>query len=404
MPIYAYKARDAAGKAVKGSMEALSKAALIDKLHGMGYMVTAVSEARPELEIGSYFEKLKRISSDELLMFYVQLANMLGAGINILTALGVLSKQVENKKLKEAVGDISRQVEAGNKLSAAFALHPQIFSRLFVSMIKTGEETGKLDSVLLRYATFFEEQEELKRKIKGALFYPVILLCFGIAVTLFLVTFIIPQFAQIYLKAGIRLPLATLVVYKIGLAIKYYWYLFAALAAVVIFLLTRYFNTDSGSFFLDRLKLRLYIIGPLYRKVCISRFTRTLATLLGSGVPILGALDITKEVVYNKVLTNVIDNVRRSVEKGERIAEPLKVSEEFPPDVVQMVSVGEEAGKLVEMLNKAANFYDLGVNYAVKKLTTIIEPLFLVIMGIMVGVIMASMLMPIFDMIKTLHR
>jgi type IV pilus assembly protein PilC len=271
-------------------------------------------------------------------------------------------------------------------------------------MIKTGEETGKLDSVLLRYATFFEEQEELKRKIKGALFYPVILLCFGIAVTLFLVTFIIPQFAQIYLKAGIRLPLATLIVYKIGLAIKYYWYLFAALAAVAVFLLARYFNTDSGSFFLDRLKLRLYIIGPLYRKVCISRFTRTLATLLGSGVPILGALDITKEVVYNKVLTNVIDNVRRSVEKGERIAEPLKVSEEFPPDVVQMVSVGEEAGKLVEMLNKAANFYDLGVNYAVKKLTTIIEPLFLVIMGIMVGVIMASMLMPIFDMIKTLHR
>ncbi|MCX5713547.1 MAG: type II secretion system F family protein [Candidatus Omnitrophica bacterium] len=155
---------------------------------------------------------------------------------------------------------------------------------------------------------------------------------------------------------------------------------------------------------LDRLKLRIWIIGPLYNKVCISRFTRTLATLLGSGVPILGSLDITKEVVYSRVLANVIENVRKSVEKGERIAEPLRISEEFPSDVVQMISVGEETGGLVEMLNKIANFYDMSINYSVKKLTTIIEPLFLVIMGIMVGVIMASMLMPIFDMIKTLRH
>ncbi len=404
MPIYIYKARDAAGKAVKGTMEALNKTALIDKLHSMGYMTTAVSETLPELEIGLYLAKLKRISSDELLMFYIQLANMLEAGVTILMALNVLIKQIENKKLKEAVSSIARQVEAGNKLSAAFAMHSQIFNRLFVSMIKTAEETGKLATVLVSYANFFEEQEDLKRQIRGAVFYPSILLCFGIAVMLFLVTFIIPQFAQIYMQAGIRLPLVTLIVYKVGMAIKYYWYLLAALGIAATVILKRYFSTESGVFFLDRLKLRICIIGPLYRKVCISRFTRTLATLLGSGVPILGALDITKEVVYNKILTNVIDNVHRSVEKGERIAETLRISEEFPPDVVQMISVGEETGGLVEMLNKIANFYDMSISFSVKKLTTLIEPLFLVILGGMVGLIMASMLMPIFDMIKILSH
>ncbi|MCX5713546.1 MAG: type II secretion system F family protein [Candidatus Omnitrophica bacterium] len=199
MPVYVYKARDGAGKAIKGKMEALNKTALIDKLHSLGYMTTSVNESMPGLEVGSLFEDLKWISSDDMLMFYIQLANMLEAGLTILMSLKVLSKQIGNKKLKDTVRSIARQVEAGNKLSAAFAMHPRVFSGLFVSMVKTGEETGKLDTVLLRYANFFEEQEDLKRKIKGALFYPLILLCFGTAVTLFLVSFIIPQFAQIYL-------------------------------------------------------------------------------------------------------------------------------------------------------------------------------------------------------------
>lgn len=404
MPGYIYKARDSLGKAVKGTMEAANKTELIDKLHKMGYMTTGVSEVAEGMQIGSIFDKLKWISAGDMLMFYIQLSNMINAGITILMSLFTLSKQIENRRLKEAVGSVARQVEGGGFLSQAFALHPQIFSKLFVSMIEVGEESGKLDTVLLRYANFFEQQEDLKQKIKGAFFYPLILLLAGIAVTLFIVTFIIPQFAQIYLKAGIKLPIPTLIVYKIGLAIKHYWHLLIVFVIVILFGLRSYFRREGSALFIDRLKLRTPIIGPLYRKVAVSRFSRTLATLLGSGVPILKSLDITKEVAGNRVLAGVIANVRKSVEKGEHIAEPLKISEEFPADVVQMISVGEETGGLVEMLNKIANFYDMNIGYAVKKLTIVIEPLFLAVLGAMVGLIMASMLMPIFDMLKTLRR
>ncbi len=404
MPNFVYKARDASGKPVRGTMEAANKIELIDKLHKMGYMTTSVSEVAVGVQIGSMFDKLKWITTSDMLMFYIQLSNMINAGITILMSLSTLSKQIENSRLKEAVGSVARQVEGGSFLSQAFASHPQIFSKLFVSMIEVGEESGKLDTVLLSYANFFEQQEDLKQKIKGALFYPIILLCAGIAVTLFIITFIIPQFAEIYLKTGIKLPVPTLIVYKIGLVIKHYWYLLIIFVIAIVLGIRYYFKTEKGGFLLDTLKLRTPVIGSLYRKVAVSRFTRTLATLLGSGVPILKSLDITKEVVENRILAGVITNVHKSVEKGEHIAEPLKISEEFPGDVVQMISVGEETGGLVEMLNKIADFYDMTISYAVKKLTMVIEPLFLVIIGGMVGLIMASMLMPIFHMIKILRH
>ncbi|MDP3730517.1 MAG: type II secretion system F family protein, partial [Candidatus Omnitrophota bacterium] len=313
-------------------------------------------------------------------------------------------KQAENKTLRETIGAVTRQIEGGATLSEALAVHSKVFPKLFVSMIKAGEASGSLDAVLMRYAKFFENQEDIKEKVKGALFYPVILFFFGTAVMLFIVTFIIPQFAQIYVKAGITLPIPTLIVYKAGLMIRSYWYWLFILLIALYALAKLYSRTERGALFIDGLKLNLPIAGLLYRKVSIARFARTLSTLLSSGVPILTALDITKEVAGNKILENIITNVRKYVEKGERLAEPLKVSGEFPPDVIQMISVGEESGGLDEMLEKIADFYDMTVGYAIKKLTTIIEPLFLMIMGVMIGVIMASMLLPIFDMVKTLRH
>lgn len=404
MPKYIYKARDGAGKPVKGAMEAATRSDLIEKLHKMGYMTTSVSEAVSGIPIESIFDKLKWINADDMLIFYLQLSNMISSGLPILMSLSTLSKQTENKNLREAIGNISRQVEAGNNLSQAFAGHSNIFTKLFINMVKAGEASGQMDAVLIRYVNFFEQQENLKRKIKGALFYPMILLCSGIMVTLFIVTFVIPQFSQIYLKAGIQLPVPTLIVYKTGILIKHYWYILIALILAVLIGIRNYFKTERGAFILDRTILKMPIIGPLYRKVTIARFSRTLATLLGSGVNILESLDITKEVVGNRVVALAISNVQKSVEKGERMSEPLKVGGEFPLDAVQMISVGEETGSLVEMLNKIADFYDITVGYAVKKLTTIIEPLFLVVMGAVVGLIMASMLIPMFDMIKTLRH
>jgi type IV pilus assembly protein PilC len=404
MPHYRYKARDAEGKPVEGTMEAATNAELIDMLRKMGYMATRVSEASAAARKGSLLDRIGWIGSADMLMFYIQLSNLLSAGITILMSLATLSKQIENRRLREAVAGVGKQVEAGISLSQAFAAYPGIFSRLFVNMIKAGEESGKLDTVLARYAVFFEQQEELKQKVEGALFYPLILLCAGLAVILFIVTSIMPQFAVIYLKAGIKLPLPTLIVYKAGIVIKYYWHVLAAAAIIVLAGMRFYQKTENGAFLFDRLKLRMFITGPLYRKVVISRFSRTLATLIESGVPILKTLDITQEVMGNKVLGRVIADVHKSVEKGEQMSRVFGLSEEFPADVVQMIAVGEETGNLAGMLNKTADFYDMSVGYAIKRLTTVIEPVFLVIMGAMVGLIMASLLMPIFDMVKTLGR
>ena len=404
MSKYNYKARDARGKPVKGAMEAVSKNELIDKLNKMGYMPTYVSEASGISSLELTLQKTKRISHANMLLFYIQFANMINAGITILMCLRTLQDQIENVKLKETITGVANSVEGGDPLSKSFALYPVVFPRLFINMIKAGEASGKLDTVLVRYAKFFEYQQELNEKVRSALFYPAILLCAGITVTLFIVTAIIPQFASIYMDAGINLPGITLVVYKIGMAIKNYWHIFILSGVSLIIGFKYYTKTSKGSLLLDRLKLKLPIIGPLLRKVAIARSSRTLATLVGSGVPILISLEITRDVIDNKVLAFALDSVRASVEKGERIAEPLKVSGEFPPDLIQMVNVGEESGKLDEMLNKVADFYDMVVEYAVKKLTTIIEPIFLVIMGIMIGTIMASMLLPIFDMMKTLQR
>lgn len=404
MPAYIYKARDVTGKLVKGVMDAVNKDEIIDKLRKMGYMTTKVTESLPTIKIESALEKLKTVSIEDIIIFNIQFSNLISAGISVLNSLDTLAKQVESKKLRETIDSVRRNVEAGDSLSGAFARHPRIFSALFVNMIRAGEASGKLAMVLQRYAEFAEHREELRQKIKGALFYPIILLLAGTIVTLFIITFVIPQFAEIFIKVGIKLPMPTLILLNTGVAIKRFWHLFILFAILSGSGISYYLRTKSGRFKFDRLKLKLPIIGSLYRKVSISRFTRTLGTLISSGVPILQSLDIVKDVIGNEILAQVIGSARIAVEKGERIAESLRISEEIPPDAVQMISVGEETGNLDGMLNKISDFYDISVGHTVKKLTTIIEPLFLVIMGVMVGFIMASILLPIFDMVKVLRH
>jgi len=404
MATFTYKARDAAGKPVKGSLEAGNKDELVDKLHKMGYVTTHAAEIHTGVSIESLSGGLRRVRAEDLIVFNIQLSNMINSGISIVNSLEMLGKQLENRKLREVVDDVRRSVESGDSFSQAVAKHPAVFSKLFINMIKAGEASGKLDTVLSKFAEFFEGQVDLNRQIKGALFYPAILLFAGIAVTLFIVTFIIPQFAEIFMKVGIKLPLSTVILYKIGVGIKQFWY-FAILFGIIAYLGIRHYGgTETGRLSLDRIRLKLPIVGPLYRKSAISRFARTLGTLVASGVPILESLEITQEVVGNEVLARTVASVRNSVEKGERIAEPLRVSEEFPLDAVQMISVGEESGNLDGMLNKIADFYDKAVGYIIKRLTTLLEPVFLGIMGCLVGFIMASMLLPMFDMMKMLRR
>jgi len=402
MPTYIYKARDGTGKQVKGAMDASSKDELIAKLSKMGFMTTQAKEVLPGFKLESLFNRFKPVGTDDMIMFYVQFSNMINAGIPLLTTLDTLSKQTENTKLREAVGSVARNVEAGDSFSQALLKYPRIFPKLFANMIKAGEASGTLDKVSARYASYFEHQEELRQKISNALFYPAILLTAGVGVTLFMVTFVIPKFADIFMKAGITLPTPTLILFASGVAIKRFWYL-GILFILLCYLGFKYYaKTERGRLSIDRLKLNIPILGSLYRKAAISGFAKTLGTLSGSGVPILESLDITRDVIGNEVLARVISNTRTAVEKGEKMSEVIKISGEFPPDIVQMISVGEESGNLDEMLDKIAEFYDMMIGYVIKKLTTALEPIFLVIMGALVGFIMISVLLPMFDMIKIL--
>ena len=404
MPAYAYKARDTSGKSVKGLLEAATEAEVTDKLFKMGYMTTEVAETMPSFQIESLFERFQRIRTEDFAAFNIQLSNFIHAGISLLQSLHTLALQIENKRLKQTVEALARSLEAGASLSEALAAHPRVFSKLFINLVKAGEVSGQLDQILKNYAVYLEEQAELEQKIKGALFYPTLLLFAGVAVMLFIVTFIIPQFAEIFMKVGIPLPTPTLILYRTGMTIKQFWFPMMVVGLAGGFGLRYFFTSTSyGKLFLDRLSLKLPLIGPLLRKADIARFTRTLGMLVASGVPILQALGTVRDVMDNVVLAEAVAQARLAVEKGERISESLRLSGEFPPDAIHMIAVGEETGNLDEMLRKIAGFYDRATQYTIKKLTTLVEPLLLIVMGSLIGFIMASMLLPMFDMIKVLR-
>jgi len=401
---YLYKARDSSGKIVRGTMEATTREELASKLHKMGYLATEVREDVSGPDLDAWFRKFDTVGGEELLMFYVELASMVGSGMTLLSGLQTLHEQASNRKLKEVLGDLARGVESGDLFSSVLARHPTVFPPIFTGMARVGEATGKLDAILLSYAKFSENEEELKQKIKNALTYPTILLVAGVAAVLFIVTFIIPQFSEIFLKAGVKLPGITVLLYNAGSWLRHSWLFLCGGSFLLWVGAAWFFGTTGGRLLLDGWKLGFPVAGDLNRKAAISRFSRTLGILIRSGVPILRALDIAADVVNNKVLFGVIMNARQAVERGESIAGPLKVSGEFPPDVIRMIGVGEDSGALDEMLAKVADFYDMGISYAVKRLTVFLESIFLLVMGVMVAFIMASLLLPIFDMTKILRR
>jgi len=405
MPTFTYRARDEAGKTVKGILEAPSREEVAARLHKMGYLVTRVEKGlSSEFNLESFGDRFQRVKTEDIVMFNFQLANMIGSGLPLLLSLKILKTQTESATLKRILERVTREVEGGMSFSEALTLHPRAFSKLFINMVKAGEATGHLDAVLNRYALYAEYQEDLRQKIQGALFYPGILVVAGVTVILFVVSFVVPQFTAIFAKAHVPLPLPTRILSLVGRGIKQYWFLLLFAVVALGAALKGIHRMETGRLTIDRFLLTLPVIGPLLRKVAISRFARTLATLVESGVPMLESLEIVEEVVGNQVLGRAIRKARKNVEGGEKLAEPLKVSGEFPLDAAQMIAVGEETGDLGGMLNKISDFYDRSVGYSVKKLTTLIEPVCLVVMGGVVAFIMASMLLPIFDMVKTIHH
>jgi type IV pilus assembly protein PilC len=378
-----------------------SKAAVVAELRRKGFTVVRLEEKRGVLDFKTMMENGKRISMRDKAVFARQFATMINSGLAVLRALYVLEEQTQNQRFKKIIKAVRDDVEAGMPLSDAMSKQPAAFDRLYVAMVRAGEAGGALDQTLLRLATQLEKQDSLRRSIKSAMTYPIVIAAFAIMVMIGMLLFIIPIFANMYKDLGGELPSLTRMMMGVSNMLKGYWFIIFPVVILLIWALVRLKNTEKGRRGWDRFKLALPMkLGPLIQKIAVARFSRTLATLVGSGVPILQAIEITGKTSGNTVIEDAMVDVKESVRSGEPIAKPLMRVSVFPPMVTHMISIGEETGALDAMLNKIADFYEDEVDATVKSLTSIIEPIMMLFVGGLVGVIVISMYLPMFNMMN----
>jgi type IV pilus assembly protein PilC len=398
---FAYKVRDRQGRLVTGTLEAESVTIVAGKLRSMGYVPVSIESGATknlsrELKI-PYFSG--RIKLKEVAVFSRQFATMINSGLTLLRSLSILADQTSNKELARIVGEVRRDVERGSALSAALAKHPKAFSRLYIAMVRSGETGGSLDVVLLRLATTIEKQVELRRKVKSAMTYPVVVGIIVILILMAMLIFVVPMFKGMYADLNAKLPLPTMILLAVSNGFKKFFPLVFLGAGFGIWSLKRYVATPAGRRQLDAFKLRVPVFGQLAHKTALARFSRSLAALVRAGVPILDALDIVAETAGNTVLAEAAADTQAAVKAGESLARPLEAHPVFPPMVVQMIAVGEETGALDELLEKIADFYDSEVEATVDALTSLIEPLLIVVMGVAVGGMVIALYMPMFSII-----
>jgi len=367
-----YKVRDRSGNLVSGQLIGDSETLVLQKLREQGMTPVEVKKAnaglKMEINLRPGKVKLKQIA-----IFCRQFATMVNSGLPILRALSILGDQTESKELQKVLVEVRTEVEQGSSLSNAMAKHPKAFNNLFISMVKAGEAGGVLDDVLLKLADTIEKEVELRRQIKSAMTYPIVVLGLVILIMAAMLLFVVPQFETIYAELDSKLPLPTQILLNMSKAVRTYWWVLILGVPVARFALKRYKATDSGRARIDALKIRVPVFGPLFHKVALARFAATGGMLLRAGVPILQALDIVKETVNNRVLSTAVEDVKTSVREGESIAKPLGKHRVFPPMVVQMLAVGEETGAGDTMLDKVSDFYNSGVTATVDALTSLIE-------------------------------
>ena len=401
MTAFAYTAINAQGLVTKGVLHAADPVSAKDQLRQQGLLAQSLNEQKSTSAGKARFARIKPKS---LQVFSRQFATLIQAGVSIVQALLILEEQTDDKKLAVVIAEVREDVESGVVLSRAMSRHPKVFNRLYVAMIEAGEASGTLDIVLDRVAIQIEKDTKLKRRVKSAMIYPTVVLTFAFLVLCGMLMFLVPIFVKIFAQLNGQLPTITqLVVNASNLLRDYYWIIFPAIF-LIIFSLLRYKKTPQGRALWDRTKLRLPMkIGDVVLKVAMARFSRTLATLVSAGVDIVKALEITGSTAGNSVLEDSLVDIRRRVNEGARIAQTLQESAIFPPMVSQMVKIGEETGELDHMLSKIADFYEDEVDTAVAALTSIIEPIMMIGVGAMVGVIVISMYMPMFKMLKLVH-
>ncbi len=395
MASYVWKAMDFTGAKSTGDVEAETKQVVADQLKARGLIVLEIADKHSSKEIN--LELFRRVKATDLTVFARQLSTMVSSGMTILRALYVLEAQTENKLLVETVSAVRKDVEAGLPLSDALERHPDVFSPLFVAMTRAGETGGVLESALLRVADQLEKEDSLRRQVKSAMVYPTVVISFAIAVLIGLVTFLVPVFVGTFKQFGGDLPAITKVTVAVSDVMTGYWWAVILVTIGVVVTFRKWKKSESGRPQWDALRLRVpFKIGDIVQKVALARWSRTLSALVSAGVPLMQALDITAKTAGNSVVENAMGAVVDSVKRGGTIAEPLKSAPVFPTMVTQMVAVGEETGALDQMLTKIADFYEDQVDAAVKSLTSILEPVMLVIVGGLVGFIVISMYLPLF--------
>ncbi len=400
MPMFEYTARSQTGQIQKGQMDVASKDDVSSYLRKNRLILVSVREAPKQIKLSMGGPRVK---TRDVVIFTRQFATMINAGLPLVQSLNILAAQTENKTLAEVTRAVVYDVESGNTLADAFSKHPKAFSQLYVNMVAAGEAGGILDTILLRLATFLEKNDALVRKVKGAMIYPgVIMTVAGGAITVLLV-FVIPTFQNMFASANLELPLPTRIVIGMSNFLIGYWWAILLGIGGIIFAIRSYYATAPGRLQIDSMMLKAPVLGDVIRKSAVSRFTRTLGTLVSSGVSILEGLEITAKTAGNQVVHDAVMMSRQSIAGGETIAAPLEKSKVFPPMVISMIAVGEQTGGLDEMLSKIADFYDEEVDVAVSALVSLMEPAMIVLLGVIVGGMVIAMYLPIFDMMNAVQ-
>lgn len=396
MPNYSYKVRDRSGKLITGAMDSDNKESLAKRLEGMGYIPIVIEEAR-DLGLQKFTGLFKNVKPEEVNIFTRQLLTLQTAGLPILTSLVSIEVQIKNRYFKDAMTNIISSVETGTSLSSALEKYPKIFSEIYVNMIRAGEAGGVLDDILKKLAELGESDLDTRNRIKSATRYPMIASCALAAAFIVMMVFVIPKFAAIFAHFKTELPLPTRVMIGLSGFLKARWYLLILIAAGSVFLFKYLVRTKKGRLALDGIKLNAPAIGPIMTMLTMSRLTRIMSLMMASGLPILQVLDIAARTIDNEVVSDAMRNVMNSVREGKGLSEPMRLSRIFPPIVVQMVAVGEQTGKVDELLAKVSDYYDQQSDYSIKNMTVLIEPLFVLFLGVMVLVMALGIFLPMWS-------
>ena len=405
MPLYRYRARDKDGALHTGTMEAVRKEGVADQLSGMGHIPVLIEEQEPAqlsaTDLGALFS---RVTTQDLIIFSRQLSTLMSAGIPFIQGLVTLERQSENPRLKSAISQLRRDIEAGSSFSDALARQPKLFNKLYVAMVRAGETAGILDEILSRLAFLSEHEAETRARVKAAVRYPLIVVIAISAAFAFLVTFVIPKFAAIFAQFKTELPLPTRILININYVVQNYWYLVILSLILTVWGVVWYLGTPAGRWQWDRLKLKLPVFGILFQKVALSRFARIFSAMQKSGISMMLTLEIAGETVGNVVIARAVESMSVSLRDGKGLTAPMESSGLFPPLVIQMMAVGEETGQLDTMLNKVSDYYDMDVEYTLRNLATMIEPILLLFVGGMVLFLALGIFLPMWNLMSLFKK